>query len=121
MGAEQGKPPPTPSGEERQRRLRLGIAGKAIEFGTSVAIVFGVFVWGGVWLDRRLDKSPLFLLLGLLIAFIAAGYSFYELVAFSARMRPPGGRAAGAAARARKKSWDEWDAEERAERDADER
>ena len=63
--------------------------------------VFGsllVFLGGGIWLDRRLDTSPLFLLLGLLLAFIAIGYTLYELATVGTRRR---GRAGGTAAAGR--------------------
>lgn len=74
---------------ERVNRARWRVMGMALQFGSTVigALLLGLV--GGGWLDRRLGTSPLFLLIGLVLAFIAIGYSLYEL----ATMRIPAPRA----------------------------
>ena len=76
------------------RRTRVRATAMALQFGTTIAGSLVIFLWGGIWLDRRLDTSPLFLLLGLLLAFIAIGYTLYELATVGTRRR---GRAGGTA------------------------
>jgi len=68
----------------------------ALQFGTTIAFSLVIFLWGGIWLDRRLGTSPLFLLIGLVLAFMAIGYSLYELATVGTRR---GGRAKAPAAR----------------------
>lgn len=104
---------------ERLERARLVMIGKAIQFGSTVVGSLVLFLGGGIWLDRRLGTQPLLLLIGLLLAFVAIGYNLYDLARVGATQR--GARPSGApASRAPpRKSWDEWDEEER-ERDDDE-
>jgi len=35
---------------------------------------------GGLWLDRRLDTQPLFILIGLILGLIIAFWGFYRMV-----------------------------------------
>jgi ATP synthase protein I len=35
-------------------------------------------VFGGLWLDKRFDTAPLFILVGVVLGFAASGYSFYQ-------------------------------------------
>lgn len=46
------------------------LAGLGMQFFASLLL----FVYGGAWLDRRFDVSPLFLLLGV---FVGGGGTFY--------------------------------------------
>ncbi len=78
------------------RRARLRATGMALQLGSTVVGSLLVFLGGGIWLDRRLGTSPLFLLIGLLLAFVAIGYALYELATVGTRR---GGRAKAAAAR----------------------
>lgn len=59
---------------ERDRSARDGspwaLAGLGMQFFASLLL----FVYGGAWLDRRMDSSPLFLLLGV---FVGGGGTFY--------------------------------------------
>jgi F0F1-type ATP synthase assembly protein I len=80
----------------RVRRTRMRATALALQFGTTIAFSLVIFLWGGIWLDRRLGTSPLFLLIGLVLAFMAIGYSLYELATVGTRR---GGGAKAAAAR----------------------
>ena len=59
-------------------------AGLGLQFAISIV----VFAYAGVWLDRRLGTSPLFIILGV---FVGAGGAFYSMIrrinADSARQR----------------------------------
>ncbi len=80
----------------RVRRTRMRATALALQFGTTIAFSLVIFLWGGIWLDRRLGTSPLFLLIGLLLAFMAIGYSLYELATVGTKR---GGRAKATATR----------------------
>ena len=69
----------TEAEEERYKLARLRAIGLAIEFGFTTFGALGICLWGGIWLDRRFDKSPLFLLTGLVLAFLTIGYNLYQL------------------------------------------
>lgn len=93
--------------EERLKRARLVLIGKGLQFAGTVLGSFLIFLGGGIWLDRRLETSPLLLLIGLLLAFVAIGYSLYDL----ARTTTP--KATLRPTTRPKKDWDDWDREER--------
>ncbi len=45
-----------------------------------VATPFFLFVFGGIWLDRQNDSSPLYFFLGLFIALVAISATIYKYV-----------------------------------------
>ncbi|MGQ9552847.1 MAG: AtpZ/AtpI family protein [Anaerolineae bacterium] len=49
------------------------------QIGTSIVASIGLAVGGGYLLDKWLHTRPIFLLLGILVGIIAAGYTIYEL------------------------------------------
>lgn len=113
-GGTGGKGRMTETEEERQRRARFVVIGKALQFGSTVIGALIVFLGGGIWLDRRLGTTPLLLLIGLAVAFVAIGYNLYDLARSGPKNRPRPATA-GADGGPRRKTWDEWEAEERAE------
>ncbi len=48
--------------------------------GWIIALYLTAFTLGGIFLDTRFHTSPLFLLLGVLLAFISCGYEIYKVV-----------------------------------------
>ena len=80
------------------RRNRLRAMALAAEIGGTVLGSLLVFLGGGIWLDRRLGTSPIFLLIGLMLAFIAIGYALYQAATVGTR-RPGRGRATTATTR----------------------
>jgi F0F1-type ATP synthase assembly protein I len=77
-------------------RPTLRALGLVSGLGFAIAGPFIVFLFTGRWLDDRFGMSPLFLLLGLLLGFIAAGATIAELLRFQStgqtrlrRRRPP--------------------------------
>lgn len=73
--------------DERLNRERWRAAGMALEFGGTVVGALLVCLGGGIWLDRRLGTSPLFLFVGLVLAFGAIGYSLYQIAKVDTRPR----------------------------------
>lgn len=54
----------------------LGAAGRYAGLGLQFAISIVLFLYVGLWVDRRLGTEPLFLMLGV---FTGAGASFYAI------------------------------------------
>ncbi len=63
----------------------------ASQVGFSIAGPLIVFIVGGIFLDKKVGTSPLFLLIGIALGLIGAGYAMYDLVRKlpSGRKRPP--------------------------------
>ncbi len=55
-------------------------AALALQFGSLVGAMFIVGILGGRWLDERLDLSPLFLLVGLMLGLVGSAYVFYRIM-----------------------------------------
>lgn len=47
----------------------------ALSFGITMTLTILLAIYGGLWLDRRLGSTPLFLILGILLGVGAAFYS----------------------------------------------
>lgn len=77
--------------QERLNRARWRAIGMALQFGSTVIGALLVGLVGGGWLDRRLGTSPLFLLIGLVFAFLGIGYSLYELARAGRAATPKNG------------------------------
>jgi F0F1-type ATP synthase assembly protein I len=54
-------------------------AGVAAGLGCSIVVSLILFIGGGVFLDRWLDTEPIFILIGVGLGLIVAGYQLYEL------------------------------------------
>lgn len=78
--------------DERLNRERWRALAMAAEFGGTVLGAFVICLGGGIWLDRRLGTSPLFLFVGLALAFGVVGYRMYEIVKSDSGRRPPARR-----------------------------
>ncbi len=48
--------------------------------GFYIAACILLCILGGLWLDNRFDKSPLFVLAGLLLGLALAGYGVYRMI-----------------------------------------
>ncbi len=98
-GAGQGEARATesnPGEAARVRRTRVRAMAMALQLSSTVLGSMFFCLGGGILLDRRLGTSPLFLLIGLLLAFMAIGYSLYELATVGTKR---GGRAKATATR----------------------
>src|ERR1700712_4450100 len=82
----------TQAEDERLKRTRLRLIGLSLQLGSTVVGALVIFLLGGIWLDRRLGTSPLFLLVGMVLAFIAIGYNLYELATIGTTPRKPGAK-----------------------------
>jgi ATP synthase protein I len=53
--------------------------GAASGLGCTVVVSLLLCIGGGIFLDRWLDTSPIFTLIGMVLGLITAGYTLYEL------------------------------------------
>jgi len=60
---------------------RWALALRLTGIGWYIAVCVLVGVLGGLWLDRKLGTTPLFILLGTVFGMVAAFYGIYKLVA----------------------------------------
>jgi F0F1-type ATP synthase assembly protein I len=77
---------------EALRQTRLRLIGLSLQFGFTIVGAIIIFLGGGIWLDRRMGTTPIFLLIGLVLAFIAIGYNLYEIatIGYKPRARSSG-------------------------------
>ena len=54
--------------------------GSAMGIGTSAATAFGLLSYGGYYLDEKYQTKPLWLLVGILLAFIWIFYEVWKIV-----------------------------------------
>ncbi len=55
--------------------------GEALTLGFSVVSSLVLCIGGGVLLDRWLGTAPIFVLIGVVLGLVTAGYSLYQLAA----------------------------------------
>ncbi len=103
--------------EERLKRARLRLIGLGLQFGSTIVGSLVLFLLGGIWLDRQLGTQPLFLLVGMVLAFVAIGYNLYELAAVKVGSGKPKAPPSGTSPVARRQSADAWDDEKEEEDD----
>jgi ATP synthase protein I len=83
-----------PQGPDSQRDWQM--VGLASGLGCSVVASLLVCIGAGILIDRWLGTDPFGVLIGMVLGLVAAGYSFYELIAVSNRRRTtPNKRRAG--------------------------
>jgi ATP synthase protein I len=70
-----------------RNQLRLLAVASQLGFGIAGPLI--VFIAGGVFLDKKVGTSPLFLLIGVVFGMIGAGYAMYDLVRKLPTGRPP--------------------------------
>ncbi len=76
---------PTP-----EQRAGLGAAGAAAGLGCSIVVTIVLCIGAGIVIDERTGWSPVFTLVGVVLALIAAGYQLYELTLIGRAGREPG-------------------------------
>jgi F0F1-type ATP synthase assembly protein I len=103
--------------EDRLKRTRLRLIGLSLQFGFTIVGSLMVFLVGGIWLDRRLGTQPLFVLVGMVLAFISIGYNLYELATIGSGPRKPAAKAPQPAASKRPAPPSAWDDEDREDED----
>jgi hypothetical protein len=59
--------------------VRYGAAGVAAGLGCSIVVTTVLLIGGGLLVDKWRDTSPIFILVGVGVALIAAGYQLVEL------------------------------------------
>lgn len=73
-----------------ERHQELSAAGAAAGLGCSIVATIVVFIAGGVAIDEKTGKGPLFTLIGVGIALVAAGYQLVELARVGRKDVPAG-------------------------------
>ncbi len=68
-----------------EQRAQLATAGTAAGMGCSIAATIVLMVLGGVLLDQWLDTTPVFILIGVLLGLVGAGYQLWELAQLSSK------------------------------------
>ena len=63
----------------REHDRDIHAVGTAAGLGFSLVVSLVFFIAGGAWLDSWLDTAPLFILIGVALGLVAAGYQLYEL------------------------------------------
>lgn len=102
----------TQAEDERLRQTRLRLIALGLQFGSTIVGSLVVFLLGGIWLDRRLGTQPLFLLVGMLLAFVAIGYSLYELATYGNLSRRGATKAPAPKRPVPSSAWDDEDKED---------
>ncbi len=49
-----------------------------VGFFIGICIILGIF--GGLWLDNRLNTKPTFLLVGMVLGIVIAGFGVYQML-----------------------------------------
>jgi high-affinity Fe2+/Pb2+ permease len=79
-----------PDGLPPEDRASLGAAGVAAGLGCSIVATVVVFIVGGVLVDQKTDRAPIFTLVGVAIALIMAAYQLVELANVGRANKGPG-------------------------------
>lgn len=66
---------------------RWRVALRLIGMGWYVGICLFLGVWGGLWLDNKLNTRPILVIVGLIFGLIIAFYGVYQMVLPSLRNR----------------------------------
>lgn len=59
---------------------RLAAALRLLGVGWYVGVCIVLGVWGGLWLDDRLNTQPIFVIVGLILGVVIAFYGLYRMV-----------------------------------------
>ena len=59
---------------------RWGTALKVVGVGWYIGICIVLGVWGGLWLDSKLNTKPILVIVGLVLGIIVAFYGVYRMV-----------------------------------------
>lgn len=78
MTEEKGTGPKKDPYSYRSEPSPLAGAGKYMGLGLQFAGAILLFTFGGIWLDKKLGTSPLFVLIGVFAGASAAFYSIYR-------------------------------------------
>ncbi|MBI2644233.1 MAG: AtpZ/AtpI family protein [Candidatus Wildermuthbacteria bacterium] len=66
--------------EKKQRSTLAYVLSFAFQFGAVVVISLVVPLLLGVWIDKKMETSPLFLFIGLLVGTVVVIYGVYRLL-----------------------------------------
>jgi F0F1-type ATP synthase assembly protein I len=69
-----------PTGEKKGFSAAFREVAPYLDLGWRLAVSMGVGVLGGLWLDRRLHTTPLFLLTGTFLGAVSGIWTIYKTV-----------------------------------------
>jgi F0F1-type ATP synthase assembly protein I len=67
-----------PSGDPTNQSKTVGKYLRFLNLGFEFFVAIGVFVFAGVWLDRRAGTTALFTILGSILGFVSGFYMIYR-------------------------------------------
>lgn len=113
-GRERDNSPTTQAADEQNRLAQMRMIGLALQFAFTILGSLVIFGGGGLWLDQRFGTKPLFVLLGVVLSFVAIGYNLYEIATVRFTPRKPSGISGtkNPASRPPAKGWDDDEEEE---------
>ena len=53
---------------------------RLVGVGWYIGLCIFLGVWGGLWLDSRLNTKPLLVIVGLILGLVLAGYGVYQML-----------------------------------------
>jgi len=59
---------------------RWGTALRVVGVGWYIGICIVLGVWGGLWLDSKLNTSPILVIVGLILGIVVAFYGTYRMI-----------------------------------------
>ena len=73
----------------KEKQKKLYSLSLVYQLGISLIVPLLIGILGGIWLDNQFKTSPIFVLIGLFLGIMIAGYSlYYELLPFLKRNTP---------------------------------
>jgi F0F1-type ATP synthase assembly protein I len=79
-----------PQEQNLAQREDVQALGAAQGLGCGIVASLIIFIGLGIFLDRRFDTTPIFILVGVVIGLVAAGYQLYELALVGRKDRESG-------------------------------
>lgn len=71
-----------------EQREQLSAVGAASGLGCAIVATLLLFIGGGVVLDQTLGTAPVFILIGVAVGLLGAGYQLWELSQIGRKNRP---------------------------------
>ena len=59
---------------------RWGMALRVVGVGWYIGICIVLGVWGGLWLDSKLNTRPILVIVGLILGIVVAFYGVYRMI-----------------------------------------
>ncbi|KKU52054.1 MAG: hypothetical protein A3H69_04700 [Candidatus Sungbacteria bacterium RIFCSPLOWO2_02_FULL_47_9] len=67
-------------GNEHKHAASFSLLGSSLHIGFFIVVSVLFFVLAGVWLDKKFNTVPLFIILGVLLSLAASMYEVYRII-----------------------------------------